>query len=486
MEITIPDVSLSFILTIIYILYVIILTFVIILENKTPEVAIGWLLAIFLIPYVGVVFYLLGGIDWKKRKIVKYRPEEIFKEETHSIIQQQKAFLSDMPADLDNDAYKAIILTLNSSGAVITLNNRCDFIFDGETAMDKLIKDLSRATHFIHMEFFIWRSDELGERIADILLERAAAGVDVRLIFDGVGCFTRMSYKYKRKLKKGGVKYRYFLDPLNPLFGRLLNYRNHRKIVVIDGEVAYTGGMNIGQEYITGGKMFPAWRDTAMRIQGESIQFLEGIFLSDWANSGDADGSPSQFFPSYLGEVEYKPMQIVCSGPDSHWHSLQQLLFTMITNANKEVIIQSPYFIPDSGLLMAMETAALSGVNIRVMMTGLPDKKMPFWAAQTYFEELLDAGVEFYLYREAFLHAKMVIADELIATVGTCNMDIRSLHLHYEVNCVFYDQDTIQGLKEQFEKDILACREIKKANLKKQNIFIRFRNSLFRIISPVL
>ena len=187
-----------------------------------------------------------------------------------------------------------------------------------------------------------------------------------------------------------------------------------------------------------------------------------------------------------MGSTKYNPVQVVCSGPDSKWHSLQQLFFTMISNANREVLIQSPYFIPDSALLSAMEVAALSGVKIRVMMTGLPDKKMPFWAAQTYFEELLEAGVEFYLYEKGFMHAKVIIADEQIATVGTCNLDVRSLHLHYEVNCLFYEPDTIQLLRSQFEIDVESCRKIKKENLKKLNIFKRFRNSLCRIVSPVL
>ncbi|MBI9104811.1 MAG: cardiolipin synthase [Spirochaetales bacterium] len=480
------EIPVSFILTVVYILYVILLTFIIILDNKSPEVAIGWLLAIILIPYVGVVFYLFGGIDWKRRKIVKYRPEEVFKEETSVLIAQQKKFLADTPPDIDNDTYKAILLTLNSSGSVITLNNKCDFIFDGGEAMELLLEDLRNAEKFIHMEFFIWRSDILGDRIADVLIDKAGKGVDIRLIFDGVGSFTRISYKYRRRLRRAGIKYRYFLDPFNPLFGRLLNYRNHRKIVVIDGQVGFSGGMNIGQEYITGGNKFPTWRDTGMRLEGECIQFLEGAFLSDWANSGSAEGSPSRFFPPHLKEVEYKPMQVVCSGPDSKWHAIQQLFFTMIANANHEILIQSPYFIPDAGILSAMETAALAGVKVRVMMAGLPDKKMPFWAAQTYFIDLLEAGVEFYLYYEGFMHSKIMVADELIATAGTCNMDIRSLHLHYEINCVYYDHATITTLREQFYKDTQSCLQITLENIKKQNIFKRFRNSFCRILSPVL
>jgi len=476
----------SYYLGLSYTLYVFILTAVIIADNKEPQVTIGWLLAIIFLPYVGVVFYFLSGVDWKKHKIVKYRPEELFQAQLDSAIAQQKAFLSEVPADFDNDVVKSIRLNLSSSGGITTLNNSCRVFHGGEEAFGALFEDLKTAEHFIHMEHFIWRSDALGESLAAILMERASAGVQVRLIFDGVGCFWAMKWKYKRMLKKAGVEFRTFLDPMSPISGRLLNYRNHRKIIVIDGQTAYCGGMNVAEEYITGGKRFESWRDTQFRIRGEAVQMLEGVFLSDWGNSGGMQESPEAYFPEIEENVGYLPTQIICSGPDSKWHSIKQFIFNMICNANKEVIIQSPYFIPDETLLNALTTAAMSGVRVRFMMTGKVDKRLPYWAAQTYFEPLLQAGVEVYLYKAGFMHAKVYLADNEMASLGTCNMDIRSLHLHYEVNAVFYDSKTVGNLRAQFEKDTESCIQLTLENLHRRNWMIRFRNSLFRVVSPVL
>jgi cardiolipin synthase len=474
-------------LPLLFYVYLVFLALKIILDNRYPTETIGWLLALILIPPVGVFIYFLGGQNWRKGKIVRFRPEEIFVEEAGGIIDQQKTFLENLPADFDNDVLKAILLNINSSGAFITSRNNCEFIFEGREFMDRLMEDLKKARRFIHMEFFIWRSDALGQAIGNILLEKAAQGVEVRIIFDGVGCFGAMSRTYKKKLKKGGVNFRYFLDPMFLFTGRFLNYRNHRKIVVIDRETAYTGGFNIGREYIDGGRRFAYWRDSGIRITGESVQFWQGIFLSDWENSGPSEGNYQKYLtPPGPPAGDFLPMQVVCSGPDSRFKSLELFLFNMITNANREVLIQSPYFIPSESLCLAMQTAAMGGVKVRIMMTGHPDKRMPFYAAQTYFEELLAAGAELYLYQRGFLHAKMYIADRTMASLGTCNLDIRSFSLHYEVNSVFYDEKTIDLLRRTFEADLAFCRKITPGDLRRRHLFVRLRNSVCRIVSPVL
>jgi cardiolipin synthase len=475
----------TYYLGLIYIVYVLGLSAKIITENKEPQAAIGWIFALIFIPYAGVFLYLLSGVDWRKKKIVRYRPEEVFKRQLESTINQQDSFLSQIPPHIENDTVKAIRLNLKTSGGIITFKNRCDFYYRGDAAFGALFEDLRKAEKFIHMEYFIWHSDALGESLAAILLERAASGVQVRLIFDGVGCFMTMKRRYRRMLKEGGVDFRFFLDPMNPLSGRLLNYRNHRKIAVIDGRVGYCGGMNIAEEYISGGRRFETWRDTHFRLEGEAVQMLEGVFLSDWRNSGGAPGRLEEFFPDQDNEG-YLPTQIICSGPDSHWMGIKKFLFHMISNANKEVLIQTPYFIPDQALLTAITTTAMSGVKVKFMMTGKVDKRMPFWAAQTYFEPLLEAGVEVYLYTAGFMHAKVYVADESTASAGTCNLDFRSLHLHYEVNAVFYDAAVVKSLRDQFEEDLAHCKRLTLDNLRHRNWFIRFRNSLFRIISPVL
>ena len=296
-----------------------------------------------------------------------------------------------------------------------------------------------------------------------------------------------MAWKFKRDLKEAGVKIKYFLDPMNVLSGRLLNYCNHRKIVVIDGLIGYTGGMNIGDEYITGGEKFDSWRDSHVKVEGEIVHLLQTVFLSDWENSGGEKLGKEKYFPE-TGSVSEKtlPMQVLVSGPDSDWYSLEKLYLNMISNADREVYIQSPYFIPSSSIQNALETASLSGVDVHLMITGVPDKLVPFWVAHTYWEPLLSAGVKIYLYREGFLHAKMVVADEKIATLGSCNMDIRSFHLDYELNLIYYDSSVAKQLKMKFFEDMKACIALSEKDLQKKGFFTRLRNSAFRIIAPIL
>ena len=428
----------------------------------------------------------MGGINWKKYKIVKQRPEITFQKELGTILVRQKVFMGELSSQIDNDIAKTMVLSLQSSNSIITLNNTLEIFYSGDCFFNSFKKDLEGASESIHIEYYIFRDDIIGSQIADILKRKALAGLPVRILFDGVGCFNKMSKKFKRDLSKAGIKTKYFLDPANVFTGRLLNYCNHRKIAVIDGKIAYTGGMNIGDEYLDGGKKFNTWRDTHIKLQGESVHMLQSVFLSDWYNSGGENINDEGYFPE-LEEIEGNlPMQIVVSGPDSDWYSLEKLYFNMIMNSNRIVYVQTPYFIPSTSLQNALETTALSGVEVNLMITGNPDKKIPFWVAQTYFDSLIAAGVNIYLYKKGFLHSKVLIVDDTISTVGSCNMDIRSFHLDYEVNAVIYNKKVTARLIEQFNNDLLFCIKINKEDHKKLNVFKRLRNSIFRIFSPVL
>jgi cardiolipin synthase len=476
----------SRVLSILYICYVIILTAKILLDNKSPEGAIAWIVTIVLLPYIGIAIYFLGGTNWKKKKIMKQLPEELFKTNLKTVIRQQQGVMRDIELHIDNDMAKAINLLLNASHSIITVNNEVKLYHTGKEHFEDLMRDLQGASHSIHMEYFIWRSDPLGERIKDILIAKAREGVEVRIIFDGVGCFGRISRRYRRELRENGIEYRYFLDPLNVLWGRMLNYRNHRKIVVIDGITAYTGGMNIGCEYITGGRNFPSWRDTHVRLRHEGVQILQAIFLTDWYNSGGKMMFEPVYFPALPKDSRFLPLQIAVSGPDSEWNTIKTLFFTLIANADREICIQSPYFIPDESILAALESAALGGIDVKLMMTGLPDKRIAFWVANTYFESLLNAGVKIYQYTKGFFHPKVLVVDGTTATVGTCNMDIRSFHLDYEVNIVFYDSGIARELRDRFILDMNDCVRITSESDSGKALPVRLRNSIFRIIAPLL
>ncbi len=479
--------SFGYYLNIVFYLIVIAITIRILLDNRDPAWSISMLLILYFLPVLGIPFYFLNGVNWKKRKIVKHIPERLFKDNLGELIQRQQLFLKNIPPEYENDAVKNIRMLLKSSGAIMTMNNLISFYSNGEELFNDLINDLEKAERSIHMEYFIWRSDALGERIRKVLIRKASEGVEIRLLFDGVGCYRMMSLKYKRSLRKAGVLIRYFLDPLNPLSGWLLNYCNHRKIVVVDGKTAYSGGMNIGSEYIDGGKRFKSWRDTHMRLNGDTVSLLQAVFLADWENSGGKIQNEKDYIIASKESFDNLPVQIVTSGPDSDWHSLKDLYFNMISNANEEILIASPYFVIDVAIEEALITASLAGVRVRVIMAGSPpDKWVPFWVAHTYYERLIESGVEFYQYQEGFYHSKFLIADGKIATTGTCNMDIRSFQLHYEVNAVIYDTARAMVLKRVFDEDLLNCRKISLEDCENLSFPAKLRNSLFRIIAPLL
>ena len=462
--------------------------FVILLDNsKPPEVTFSWLLIILVFQFLGILLYILTGINYKARKVVPHLPEETFNKELSDIISEQKEFYAGLNQGNreTNDMVKAMSLLLNCSNSIVTFNNSVKIYVSGKELYNSLINDLKSATHSVHMEYFIWKSDELGKRIKDVLIERSQAGVKIRLLFDGVGSFNRISLKYKRELKRHGIEFKYFLDPLAPLKIFKFNYCNHRKIVVIDGHIGYTGGVNVGDEYISGGKHFDYWRDTHLKLRGDSVRMLQALFLTDWLNSAKELILQSEYFP-ISKQKKGIPVQIAVSGPDSKWSSIHQLYFSMISNANSKIYIQSPYFIPDTAITKALETAALSGADVHLMITGNPDKKMPFWAAQTYFRPLISAGVKIYLYQKGFLHSKMIVVDDLISTVGSCNMDIRSFHINYEVNSVLYDKEVSSGLKKQFFNDVEDSILLKKDYFTSKNFLYRLRGSICRLGAPLM
>ena len=480
--------------TVLQILYIfnVFITFIfivlIILSNKESDASIAWIMVILIFPLVGIGLYILIGLDWRKYKLVPRLPEDYFRDHYKSIIEYQKESLktSGLSDDALNDIVKNMNLLLNSNKVPLTIDNSVKIYFTGAEHFKDLLQDIENAEESIHMEYFIWRSDALGEQIKNILVRKVKQGVMVRLIFDGLGSFGRISFKYRRELKEAGVKFSYFLD-LNRFIARLkINYSNHKKIVVIDGKIAYTGGMNIGEEYINGGRKFNKWRDTHVKITGSSVGLLQETFMADWYNCQKESLSDIGVFKFQETRKMEIPVQIAVSGPDSKWDSLEMLYFNMINNANHDICIQSPYFIPDQAILKAMESAALSGVKVLLMMAGLPDKKIPWWSAFTYFKPLLEAGVRIFHYKEGFLHSKMVIMDDLVSTVGTCNMDVRSFRLNYEVNVVFYDEVITENLKKQFYLDLEGCREITVEELKTLSLPRQFRNSLCRIFSPLL
>lgn len=491
--------DLQFILYFTTLLYILGMTLIILLDNKPAQSTVAWLLTVYFFPFIGLFIYLFAGIDWKKRKILHQRPEESFRTQLKSVIYQQKRFQRELESAEDYDIHKSIQLLLGANHSILTLNNQCQLYHHGQEFFEQLKLDLQNAQDFIHMEFFIWKSDQLGREIRDILVQKAREGVQVRLIFDGVGCFWTMTRAYKRSLRAAGIEYQIFLDPLKFFTSGFANYLNHRKIVIIDGITSFVCGMNMASEYITGGAYFHYTRDTGIRFEGEVSQQLQTVFSTDWYNSSREWLDDPRYFPPIpvARDRNFVPVQLACSGPDSDWYSIKKLLFRLIVNARHEIYIQSPYFIPDESIANALETAALSGTQVNIMMTGPPNKvslwhlgsyseRAPYWAAETYVERLLKAGCRIFRYDRGYLHCKTLSVDGIMASVGTCNMDVRSFELDYEINAMLYDSSLATEIKQQFQRDLKYCKEFNLPELKTTSWVYKLRNSVLRVFSPLL
>lgn len=476
-------------------LYLIFTVIVLLLDNRDPAETFAWIFVFILFPGFGFVLYLVTGRNWKKsynregklqQFIAKYLLP-IFK--THIDHQEETIRLMKNKAVVYQD--DLMTLLYRNSHAVLMLANEIKIFHDGKSKFESLIEDLQRAEKFIHLEYFIWRSnDAWGEVLKKVLLKKAAEGVEIRILYDFSGCFFTLSRRYVAELRRAGIQIYPFFNYLSNFRFHTLNYRNHRKIAVIDGKIGYTGGMNIGEEYATGGKRFKSWRDTHIRLEGEAVGVLQAIFAIDWFNTVNQENIfDLKYFASLNDEKNakrYLPVQIPTSGYDSPWPSILHLYFGMITMAQKNIYITSPYFVPDQTLLMALKTAAMRGIDVKILMTGVPDNPVPFWAAFSYFEDLLKAGVRIFQYKKGFLHAKVFSSDSKVCSIGSANFDIRSLRLNYEINAVIYDERTAKEADDQFEKDLKHSEEITLLKFNRVSIVARLRNSILRLISPIL
>jgi len=455
----------------------------VIYDDRDPGSTLLWLFALVFLPVVGLVLFLFFGRDWKvitgRRRwarafvasvLTRMRP--VYERNAAADLLFQERYGRGLAAD--------IATTIRRENGSRPLPAATIEIFANDAEyFARLERDLSVAQSFVHLNFFIWEHDELTARVTEILLDRLAAGVEVRILYDLLGS-VRFSKSQLRKLKAAGAN---VSADVWQLFK--LNYRNHLKLVVIDGTVGYTGGANLGQEYIDGGRRFPAWRDTNIRIAGQAVAELQKLFAMRWFEDEREDLLQDRYLPpasdgSLDGEVL---TQLVAHTIEDPWEAGRRAHMIAISQAERTLRIQSPYFVPDAGTYDAMINAALSGVDLRFMMTGWVDKKLPFWAAQTYYEPLLRAGGRIYQYTGGFFHAKTIAVDSQICAVGTMNMDIRSLRLHKELMEWIYDSRVTRQLEDIFDHDLEQCHEVTRDEVCSLRPWKRFRNSCARLFS---
>jgi cardiolipin synthase A/B len=469
------------IVVVLFVYTIAMIIFAILLENRNPLKSIAWVLVLVLLPFVGLVIYVLFGQDFRRRKIISKKSIKKFSRPAHSDF-DFKAFFKDETLPVENQ--KLVSLLYNSAEAYPYTNSKVKIYTTGFETFDSLFYDIEQAQNHIHLEFYIIQDDEVGNRLRQLLIRKAEAGVRVRVIYDYLGGFD-LSKSYLQSLRDAGVYIQPFL-PLKKSIGfSKMNYRNHRKIVIIDGVIGYTGGLNIADRYLNGNKL-GLWRDTQIRIEGSAVRGLQRVFLIDWFFVDNKIITHPEYFPTVSPRANNNLVQIVSSGPDSDWKTIMQGVVSIIAGASHYVYIHTPYLIPTESVLTAMQTAALSGVDVRVMLPEKSDTWLVTLASNSYLQQLLESGVRVFMYQHNFLHSKAIVADDRVSTIGTANMDVRSYEHNFEINAFVFDEKVATTLKRHFLKDSHSCVEIKLDVWKSRKRIDRFKESFARLFSPLI
>jgi len=469
-------------------IYWFVLIIMLIMDDREPSITLAWLFILLFLPFIGVFFYIFFGRDWKVvarrhgwietlRRVEAEEMAPIWERNAGASDRFRREWAGTIAAPIK----RAIT---NENVATVLPATSLELFNDGAHKFRRLKEDLAGAQRFIHLQYFIWEQDRLTAEIVPILLDRLEAGVEVRIMYDWMGCISFKKSELKQ-LARAGAKVRADVTDL-----LRINYRNHRKIVVIDGEVGYTGGMNVGQEYIDGGERFATWRDSHLRLTGQAVAALEKLFAGRWfehkKDHEDLFGAEYMPAPDAEAVATGTLIEVAAQGVEDPWSAARRTHMVAIGQAEESVWIQSPYFIPDYSVYDVMINAALSGVDVRFMMTGIPDKKIALWAAQTYYRKLIEAGARVYLYTGGFLHAKTIVVDGTVGAVGTMNMDQRSLKLHKEMMVWVFDRDFARQIADAFEVDMTNCREVTLDDVLTVGRWRKFRNQAARLFSNVL
>lgn len=483
---TILPPRLAFIIVLIYFFTVLSTVIMVIHEKRDPAKTSVWVLILILLPIIGLMFYIFFGQNHRKEKIFN---RKVIKD-LEQIERLSKTQLSDIKTDAFftepsiADNLNIITLLLNNSKALLTLHNQVEIFQTGKKTFQAIIDTIDKAEDSIHLVFYIIASDRIGNIIKEKLIKKARSGVEVRLIYDDVGSW-RTSRKFINELKDAGVEVYPFMKVKFPFLTSKANYRNHRKIIVIDGKVAFMGGMNIADRYLEGDESLGMWYDTVLRIDGDTVKMLQIVFLTDWFFvSKKIVSGKDKYFPEHI-IPETHPIQVTVSGPDSDWASIMQAFFTAITHAKKHIYISTPYFVPNESILTALKTASLSGVDVRIVLPGKSDSTVVYWSSMSYVSELLNAGIKVYLFQNGFNHSKILMIDTSFSSVGSANMDIRSFEDNFEIMAMIYDAEVTEKLENQFFRDIKRSKKINATHWNKRPLRQSFNESVARMFSPL-
>ncbi len=473
--------------SILFVVNLVIAFTIIFLERKNPSAALAWIMVLFLLPIAGILFYFLFSQNIVRKKIFRLTRSE--EESLDASLNRQLKQIEEGTfsfAAPEIEMWKDMVHLNGLYGrAFYTQNNRITILTGGRQKFRTLLRDIENATDSINMMYFIIKNDPVGRRLIDALTKKAREGVEVRLLMDAMGS-RQINDKVLKEFLDAGGKRAYFFPPKLKVINIRFNYRNHRKLVVIDGEVGYIGGFNIAREYLGMKKKFGFWRDTHLRVMGSCVQEINARFLLDWRFASKEEVVLSEAYYSDVIEAGNTGMQIVSGGPDTDRVPVKRAYMKMITSAQKRIYLQTPYFVPDASILESLKMAAQSGVDVRIMIPCMPDHIFVYWATYSYVGELIKSGGKAYIYDKGFLHAKTLVADGEVASVGSANFDRRSFSLNFEANAIIYDKAEAGKLEAIFEADMKECHELTQELYERRSLWIRCKEGIARLLSDIL
>ena len=450
---------------------------VLILDNRNPVKTLAWVLVLLFLPYVGLVFYFFFGRSQRRERIISRKGY-------NSLLKKPLMEYHAQEAIQPPEGYEQLVRFLGLTNQALPFSgNRVDTYTNGYALLQAMLADIGRARHHIHLQTYIMADDPVGRLVRDALLQKAAQGVEVRVLYDDVGCW-HVPYAFFEEMRMGGIDARSFLKVRFPLFTSRVNYRNHRKILVVDGRVGFVGGMNLAERYVRG-VPWGCWRDTHLRIEGKAVHGLQTAFLRDWFFIDRTLLTSAVYFPP-LPPVGDSLVQVATSDPVGYWRPIMQAMALAIGRARRYLFLQTPYFLPTDSILSALQTAALSGVDVRLMLPQQSDSRLVHLATCSYVADVLRAGVKVYLYRPGFLHSKLLVSDDLLCSVGSTNIDFRSFEHNFEVNAFIYDPALAHQLRAVFVDDQRRCLQLSLKKWERRPARRKALESFVRLLSPLL
>ncbi len=451
----------------------------VLMEHRQPAKTIAWVLVLSFLPLVGIVLYFFFGRRTRKNR-------HIWEKSLNQLTKRSMIeFAEQKQLELPEEHKELIQLFVNQNFALPFKNNETDVYVSGYEFFPALLAEISKATHHIHIVSYIIDDDPLGRLLRDALIDKARKGVEVRLLFDDVGSW-KTPNRFFEQMREEGIEVHPFMPVRFPAFTGKVNYRNHRKIIVIDGKVGFIGGMNLAQRYVKGHKGI-MWRDTHVKISGAAVYGLQRAFLVDWFHADRTLITDRKYYPDTTITPNNSLIQIVTSSPTNVWEELEQGYIKILLSAKRYVYMETPYFLPTEPIFFAMRTAALSGVDVRLMVSLKTDSKLVQMASRSYLTQTIQAGVKVICYEEGFNHTKLLVADDNVATIGSANIDFRSFENNFEANAFFYDKSMAQRIKDIFLTDETKCVPLEKIKEINHKSFIyRLWESVVRLLSPLL